>query len=65
MDTQTHSAPEDWDMPHAVNDTNDDHPRKKRRKYIAKAWLVWTLLSLRLLADKTVQHWMQASQDKM
>lgn len=33
-------APESWDNPHSVDDTNDDRPRK-RRKYIAKAWSVW------------------------
>ncbi|KAJ5957972.1 transcriptional regulator family: Fungal Specific TF [Penicillium vulpinum] len=33
---QMYPAPESWDNP-SVGDTNHDRPRKKRRKYIAKA----------------------------
>ncbi|CAG8900730.1 unnamed protein product [Penicillium egyptiacum] len=34
---QMYPAPETWGNPPSVDDTNDDRPRKKRRKYIAKA----------------------------
>jgi hypothetical protein len=48
---QNFQASEDWEKPPSVDDTNDGR-RKKRRKYIAKAWSVWlSYLSLRLLTE--------------
>jgi hypothetical protein len=37
---QMYPVPETWDNPPSLDNTNN-RPRKKRRKYIAKAWLVW------------------------
>jgi len=54
MDTlQTYSA-ETWDKPPSVDDVND-RPRKKRRKYIAKAWLVWNCPFILFLANTAKQ----------
>lgn len=51
---QTYPA-ESWDNLPSVDDTNDDRPRKKRRKYIAKAWLVWKGCYSKSIANKIMK----------
>jgi hypothetical protein len=33
-----------WEKPASIGDGHEDRPRKKRRKYIARAWYVYLLL---------------------
>lgn len=44
MDLMQNTTDPEWDKVTAIDDVQDDgeRPRKKRRKYIARAWLAHT-----------------------